>query len=47
MNVMMYYITYVFTMAGLGDSVLLPSSITFIINVAMTVPALIWVDAWG
>jgi sugar porter (SP) family MFS transporter len=47
MNVMMYYITYVFTMAGLGSNVLLPSSIQFIINVIMTVPALIWLDVWG
>lgn len=47
MNVMMYYITYVFTMAGLGDDVLLPSSIQFIINVVMTVPALLWMDRWG
>ena len=44
---MMYYITYIFTMAGLGSNVLLPSSIQFIINVVMTVPALIWVDRWG
>lgn len=34
-------------MAGLGDNVLLPSSIQFIINVVMTVPALIFVDRWG
>lgn len=47
MNVMMYYITYIFTMAGLGSNVLLPSSIQFIINVVMTVPALIFVDRWG
>ncbi|EGS22553.1 putative high-affinity glucose transporter protein [Thermochaetoides thermophila DSM 1495] len=51
MNVMMYYITYVFTMAGLaGDSdtaVLLPSGINFVINVIMTVPALLWMDRWG
>jgi sugar porter (SP) family MFS transporter len=47
MNVMMYYITYVFTMAGLGGDVLLPSSIQFIINVVMTVPALLWMDRWG
>ncbi|KAI0134251.1 general substrate transporter [Xylariales sp. AK1849] len=47
MNVMMYYITYVFTMAGLGGDVLLPSSIQFIINVLLTVPALIWMDRWG
>ncbi|KAI2624056.1 high-affinity glucose transporter [Xylaria nigripes] len=46
MNVMMYYISYVFTMAGMGGN-LLPSGIQFIINVAMTVPALIWQDRWG
>ncbi|KAK1833921.1 general substrate transporter [Podospora conica] len=52
MNVMMYYITYVFTMAGLADSdggnaVLLPAGIQFIINVALTVPALLFLDRWG
>ncbi|KAK2800883.1 hypothetical protein FQN51_005818 [Onygenales sp. PD_10] len=48
MNVMMYYITYVFAMAGLkGNNLLVSSSIQFIINVVMTVPALIWVDRWG
>lgn len=48
----MYYITFVFTMAGLNkssnqSSLLLPSGIQFIINVIMTVPALIWLDVWG
>ncbi|KAK4151720.1 general substrate transporter [Chaetomidium leptoderma] len=51
MNVMMYYITYVFTMAGLAESgtnaVLVPSGIQFVINVMMTVPALLWMDRWG
>lgn len=48
MNVMMYYITYVFGMAGYsGNANLLASSIQYIINVVMTVPALIWVDRWG
>jgi len=48
MNVMMYYITYIFAMAGLkGNNVLLSSSIQYIINVVMTVPALIWLDVWG
>lgn len=48
MNVMMYYITYVFTMAGLtGDNLLVSSSIQYVINVAMTVPALLYVDRWG
>ncbi|KAL4882585.1 general substrate transporter [Aspergillus karnatakaensis] len=48
MNVMMYYITYLFAMAGLeGDNLLVSSSIQYVINVVMTVPALIWVDRWG
>lgn len=45
---MMYYITYVFGMAGYsGNANLLASSIQYIINVVMTIPALIWVDRWG
>ncbi|KAH6889751.1 hypothetical protein B0T10DRAFT_561336 [Thelonectria olida] len=48
MNVMMYYIGYVFAMAGYkGNANLLASSIQYVINVIMTVPALIWVDRWG
>lgn len=48
MNVMMYYITYVFAMAGLkGNNLLVSSSIQYVINVAMTVPALLYVDRWG
>ncbi|CAK3979295.1 High-affinity glucose transporter [Lecanosticta acicola] len=48
MNVMMYYITYVFTMAGLtGNTLLVSSSIQYIINVVMTVPGLIWIDRVG
>lgn len=35
-------------MAGLkGNNVLLSSSIQYVINVIMTVPALIWIDKWG
>jgi sugar porter (SP) family MFS transporter len=48
MNVMMYYITYVFSMAGLsGNTLLVSSSIQYVINVVMTIPALIWVDRIG
>ncbi|KAL8870411.1 MAG: hypothetical protein Q9174_003543 [Haloplaca sp. 1 TL-2023] len=48
MNVMMYYITYVFLMANIkGDNLLLSSSIQYVINVVMTVPALLYVDRWG
>lgn len=48
MNVMMYYITYVFQMAGkTSGTLLLSSSIQYIINVVMTIPALLYVDRWG
>ncbi|KAF2863104.1 general substrate transporter [Piedraia hortae CBS 480.64] len=48
MNVTMYYITYVFTMAGLsGNMLLVSSSIQYVINVIMTIPALLWVDRLG
>ena len=48
MNSMMYYILYIFAMAGLeGDNLLVSSSIQYVINVCMTVPALLWVDRWG
>ncbi|PYH96578.1 sugar transporter [Aspergillus ellipticus CBS 707.79] len=48
MNVMMYYITYIFAMAGLkGNNNLVSSSIQYVINVIMTVPALVWGDRWG
>ncbi|KAK2768693.1 hypothetical protein FQN54_000549 [Arachnomyces sp. PD_36] len=48
MNVIMYYITYVFSMAGMsGNTLLVSSSIQFVINVLMTIPALLWVDRWG
>lgn len=47
MNVMMYYITYIFAMAGIGNGNLLSSGIDYIVNVFMTIPALIWLDHWG
>ncbi|TFA99871.1 High-affinity glucose transporter [Trichoderma ghanense] len=48
MNVMMYYIANIFSMAGYsGNANLLASSIQYIINVLMTIPALLWVDRWG
>lgn len=48
MNVMMLYITFVFGMAGLqGDSNLIASSIQYVINVVMTILALVWIDRWG
>jgi sugar porter (SP) family MFS transporter len=48
MNVMMLYITYVFGMTGLtGSANLIASSIQYVINVVMTVFALIFIDRWG
>ncbi|KAJ5919868.1 hypothetical protein N7454_009703 [Penicillium verhagenii] len=44
-NAMMYYIVYIFQMAGLtGNATLLSASIQYIINVVMTLPALIFID---
>lgn len=43
-----YYITYIFQMAGYsGNIALISSSIQYVINVLMTVPALLFVDKWG
>jgi len=48
MNVMMYYINYIFLMAGLTDnSNLISSSIQYVINVVMTVPGLFALDYVG
>ncbi|KAF8543995.1 general substrate transporter [Trichophaea hybrida] len=46
MNVMMYYIVYVMQGAGINDP-LLTASIQYIINVAMTIPAIIYIDRLG
>ncbi|KAJ5273092.1 hypothetical protein N7478_008217 [Penicillium angulare] len=47
-NVIMYYITFVFGMAGLsGNSNLVASSISYVINVIMTIPTLFLVDRIG
>lgn len=48
MNVMMYYIVYMFRMAGYeGNTALVSSSIQYVINMVMTVPALLFIDHWG
>lgn len=48
MNVMMYYIVYIFEMAGsTGNTVLLSGSIQYVLNVVMTIPALFLVDKAG
>lgn len=48
MNVMMYYIVYIFRMAGYtGSNVLVSGSIQYVLNVVMTIPALVLVDKIG
>lgn len=47
-NVMMYYIVYIFQMAGVsGNANLISSSIQYILNCVMTVPALLLMDKIG
>ncbi|KAF4609468.1 hypothetical protein D9613_012243 [Agrocybe pediades] len=49
MNIMMYYIVYVFEGAGLTGirTNLIADSIQYVLNVALTVPAIIYIDKWG
>ncbi|KAH7922702.1 general substrate transporter [Leucogyrophana mollusca] len=49
MNVMMYYIVYVFQGAGLTGrrGNLIADSVQYVLNVAFTVPAIIYIDKWG
>ncbi|TFK71957.1 general substrate transporter [Pluteus cervinus] len=49
MNVMMYYIIYVFQGAGLTGrrANLIADSVQYVLNVAFTVPAIIFIDKWG
>ncbi|KAH8554228.1 general substrate transporter [Umbelopsis sp. PMI_123] len=49
MNVMMYYITYVFQGAGLTGTTanLTASLVQYILNVLLTIPAILYLDRWG
>lgn len=42
----MYYIVYVMQAAGIGDP-LLTASIQYVLNVALTLPAILFLDKWG
>ncbi|KAF2673372.1 high affinity glucose transporter [Microthyrium microscopicum] len=46
MNIMMYYIVYIMEGAGIGDA-LLTASIQYIINVLLTLPAILYLDRVG
>ncbi|KAK9311085.1 general substrate transporter [Lipomyces starkeyi] len=45
-NVMNYYIIYIFESAGIGNS-LLASSILYSIYVLVAIPTILWTDKWG
>ena len=42
----MYYVVYVMEAAGIGDA-LLAASIQYILNVLLTLPAILYLDQWG
>lgn len=46
MNIMMYYIIFIMRGAGIADE-LLTSSIQYVINVVMTLPAILYLDKIG
>ncbi|CAI6340409.1 unnamed protein product [Periconia digitata] len=46
MNIMMYYVVFIMRGAGIADE-LLTASVQYIINVALTLPAIIWLDKVG
>ncbi|KAK9469300.1 general substrate transporter [Lipomyces arxii] len=45
-NFLLYYIVYVLNSAGVSNP-LLASSVQYVINMVMTVPAILWMDKWG
>jgi len=49
MNVMMYYIVYVFLGSGLSGTrvSLIAATVNYALNVAATIPAIIYIDRWG
>ncbi|KAF9937810.1 hypothetical protein BGZ65_000933 [Modicella reniformis] len=49
MNVAMYYIVFIFQGAGITgqDANLQASSIQYVLNVLMTIPAIMFIDRWG
>ncbi|VDB92528.1 unnamed protein product [Peniophora sp. CBMAI 1063] len=49
MNIMMYYIVYVFQGAGLSGrrANLIADSVNYVLNVCFTIPAILFIDKWG
>ncbi|KAG2193582.1 hypothetical protein INT47_006648 [Mucor saturninus] len=50
MNIIMFYVVFLFQQAGIGsdqEAQLVSSGISYVVNVVMTVPAILYVDKWG
>ncbi|KAI8052608.1 general substrate transporter [Gilbertella persicaria] len=50
MNIIMFYVVFLFQQAGIGSSqqaTLVSSGISYVVNVVMTIPAILFVDKWG
>ncbi|CAO3588128.1 unnamed protein product [Absidia cylindrospora] len=50
MNIIMFYVVFLFQQAGIGDSqesTLIASGVSYVLNVVMTIPAIMFVDKWG
>lgn len=51
MNIIMFYVVLLFEQAGIGGgdqgAQLISSGVSYVCNVVMTIPAILWVDKWG
>ncbi|CAO3655181.1 unnamed protein product [Mucor hiemalis] len=50
MNIIMFYVVFLFQQAGIGstqEATLVSSGVSYVINVVMTIPAILFVDKWG
>ncbi|KAI8139754.1 general substrate transporter [Fennellomyces sp. T-0311] len=50
MNIIMFYVVLLFEQAGVGDSqeaTLVSAGVNYVVNVVMTIPAILFVDKWG
>ncbi|KAI9277141.1 general substrate transporter [Phascolomyces articulosus] len=50
MNIIMFYVVLLFEQAGIGsdqEATLVSAGVNYVVNVVMTVPAILWVDKWG
>jgi sugar porter (SP) family MFS transporter len=50
MNIIMFYVVFLFEQVGVGSdqkALLVSSGVSYIVNVIMTIPAIVFVDRWG